>query len=304
MNTSNFLNQRKFNLDEINPQKQGLFASLAVSAFMPPAFDDSTNQLFELTMDNGEQGVIKQCHAKGVEHSDFWIGMKSLFSFDYPQSMGDYPAVYKLLERKGAVAVPKLLACDSATADFVGFLYCSKLPNQALLSQDVSLMMVEQLAQHLAQLHQVKRAVFGSAFNPVCTAQDWWPAVLRTLRLMAEKKGVVLSLDDFESQQACPECFVPIMVDLRWDQFLTDSHALTGLVDLDAFAFGAVELEFVLLEYLLSEQQIKVFKQVYTQYNPIPDLTNCRKPYRYLLFFMNVLGEKSLDAWMQAPKRF
>ena len=98
--------------------------------------------------------------------------------------------------------------------------------------------------------------------------------------------------------------FVPILPDLRWDQFLTDSNKLTGLVDLDAVVYGARELELVLLEYLLSEQQAGVFKKVYEGYQPIPDLTLCREPYRWLLFFMNVLGEQSHDAWMQAPMRF
>ncbi|MEA1988688.1 MAG: hypothetical protein U9N57_05720, partial [Pseudomonadota bacterium] len=73
---------------------------------------------------------------------------------------------------------------------------------------------------------------------------------------------------------------------------------------LDAFVFGAVELEFVVLEYLLDEQQAEQFKDLYQASNTLPDLTECREVYRVLLFLMNILGEESFDTWMQAPTRF
>lgn len=291
-------------LNDIHPDKHDLFASVVNAVSIPRAFEDSTNVLTELTFENGEQAVLKQCRSNSLKDSDFWIGMQSLFSLNFAQSMGGYKPVYALLTQQGGLAVPQLLGADSASDDFSGFLCTSKLPGTVLCEPQVTDAMIEQLAEHLARLHQNQNGFFGPAFNPCNSAKEWWPKVFKSIRLLAEKRGVELSIIDFESEQACPDVFVPILPDLRWDQFLTDSNKLTGLVDLDAVVYGARELEFVLLEYLLSEQQAGVFKKVYEGYQPIPGLTVCREPYRWLLFFMNVLGEQSHDAWMQAPTRF
>ena len=100
------------------------------------------------------------------------------------------------------------------------------------------------------------------------------------------------------------ENFVPIMPDLRWDQFLQYDGKLSALVDLDAFVFGPRELELVLLEYLLDQQQAELFMLHYQQMHAMPDLSEVRTAYRLLLFLMNVLGEKNIDIWMQASIRF
>ena len=97
--------------------------------------------------------------------------------------------------------------------------------------------------------------------------------------------------------------FVPIMPDLRWDQFLQQNDRLSALVDLDAFVFGPKGIELVLLEYLLSEQQAEIFNRHYQQYAHIPDLTPFRISYRILLFLMNVLGEQNLDNWLDRGVR-
>jgi hypothetical protein len=94
------------------------------------------------------------------------------------------------------------------------------------------------------------------------------------------------------------------MPDLRWDQFLENDGKLSALVDLDAFVFAPRELDFILLEYLLNQQQARVFAQQYQQSHSLPDLSVVRKPYRLLLFLMNVLGEEDIDTWMQAAARF
>jgi len=284
--------------------KPFLFSDVIALSPIKSAFEDSTNHLWRVTLSSGKQAVLKVCGLSDVDDSDFWIGMEALFNVNYPLRMGEYAQVYTLLENNSDLAIPELLGCDSATKTSAGFIYCSNLTGHALTSDAVNSDMVQQLAVHLAKLHQVQSPNFGALFNPQESARTWWAMVTKTIELLADKKGVTLSNVDFENQQACPKQFVPIMPDLRWDQFLSESNKLTGLVDLDAIVFGAVELEFVLLEYLLTDTQAKLFKQSYSIYHSIPDLTHCRGLYRWLLFFMNVLGEKSSDAWMQAPKRF
>lgn len=291
----------------INPTQYGHFNALASVEQIESAFEDSTNELWRLVFEDRRQAVLKVCALNGVKGSCFWDGMTSLFGFDYPQSMGLYSPVYERIDALSDLAIPELVVCESATIEHAGFLFCSMLPGQTLTGP-ITDAMVEQLAVHLASLHADLSPVFGSFFNSQNSAESWWPKVIKTVKTLAKAQGVALnSLDlegNYQNQHPCFEGFVPIMIDLRWDQFLTDSENLTGLVDLDAFVYADRALEFVILEYLLTEQQAETFKTVYLRNQTIPGLTLCRPIYRQLLFLMNILGEKSLDTWMQAPQRF
>ncbi|MCF6253355.1 MAG: hypothetical protein L3J38_01245 [Thiomicrorhabdus sp.] len=95
------------------------------------------------------------------------------------------------------------------------------------------------------------------------------------------------------------KAFHPVMLDIRWDQFLQrgGGENLT-LLDLDTMVWVPRELELVMLEYLLTPAQAEVFKAVYTQYQDIPNLEVERTVYRVLLFQMNVLRESDFNRWM------
>ena len=54
-----------------------------------------------------------------------------------------------------------------------------------------------------------------------------------------------------------------IMPDLRWDQFLTDGQKITAFVDLDALIEGPAELDWTILEYLLTKEQAVWFLEAY-----------------------------------------
>jgi hypothetical protein len=92
-----------------------------------------------------------------------------------------------------------------------------------------------------------------------------------------------------------------IMPDLRWDQFLTDGKTLTSLVDLDAIITGPIEIEWVILEYLLNEQQANIFYKEYSNFLVPPNIASKRKVHRHLLFKMNILGETNQSKWMAHP---
>jgi len=60
------------------------------------------------------------------------------------------------------------------------------------------------------------------------------------------------------------------MPDLRWDQFLSNGKQITALIDLDALVMGPIELDWVILEYLLSAQQAEWFILEYATFTPPP----------------------------------
>jgi len=302
-----FVVMKVFNvIDPINlisPEQRAVFQSVERFEEIPCAFSDSTNQLWYAIENEHKVGVLKLCFKAGVDDSVFWIGMKGVFGLDYPSQMGKYSKVYALIASLSSVAVPKLVACESASEEYAGFIYSSMLSAQTA-HDEVNEVWVQQLSTHLGGLHQFQQKQFGALFEPEYSAEQWWPNIQNSIQALAELKGMDVNVQSLVDGLSIPQNFVPIMPDLRWDQFMGDSTKLTGLVDLDAFVFGAVELEFVILEYLLDEQQAEVFKKAYQQFGGVPALNACREVYRVLLYFMNILGEESFDAWMQAPTRF
>lgn len=92
-----------------------------------------------------------------------------------------------------------------------------------------------------------------------------------------------------------------IMPDLRWDQFLTDGKEITAFIDLDALIKAPIEIEFVILEYLLTPQQAVWFLEEYQKTQMVPNLSKTRNHYRKLLFSMNILGETNYQTWLKQP---
>ncbi|NOQ77620.1 MAG: phosphotransferase [Methylococcaceae bacterium] len=272
-------------------------------------FDDTTNSSWWLETSTGPL-VLKLCDDQWVNESSFWQGMQSLFGLKLPQSMADYNHVYSLISTLSPLTIPRLTQSASccANGEFPGFLLAEGLDGRYIINSDVTKALVCQLAHHLGQLHQHQQTHWGILARAEFDPSQWSTRLSDTLSHLAAKRSDISPTLINECVEQAHHCianeFVPIMPDLRWDQFLKDDDSLHALVDLDAFVFAPRELELVLLEYLLTEEQIPTFVDIYTQYHDIPNLEMVRKPYRLLLFMMHVLGEENIDAWMQAPTRF
>ncbi|MDG6778421.1 hypothetical protein QCB44_06875 [Thiomicrorhabdus sp. zzn3] len=289
------------------------FPQLSEVERMPVRYEDSTNQLWQakcVLPDQGEEveAVLKLCSQSVLDQSPFWMGMSQLFGLKFALQMGRYAEVYRLLEQWGGLPVPRLLSAAGAQTESCGWLLAEKVEGGAV-AEVVGLVEVSMLAQHLGLLHQQRSRHFGPLFEPTVEADDWGRKVVATIQELAESLKVDVQayakpLHSFEQAWSNrPAEFVPIMPDLRWDQFLRHAHQLV-LVDVDAMVWGARELEWVMLEYLLDEQQAQLFKQEYEILASVPVIGEDRTVYRLLLFLMNVLGESSLEAWMNAPTRF
>lgn len=297
----------------LSVEQRARFPQLREIEAVPLRYEDSTNQLWQAKCalsDTGEEveAVLKLCSQQDLDQSPFWIGMSQLFGLQFALQMGRYAEVYRLLEQWGRFSVPKVLSAESAQAEFCGWLLAEKVEGTAFDdaggNEEVYL-----LAQHLGVLHQQSSNFFGPLVEPVAEAGDWGKRVVATIHGLADSLKVDIQaysvqLQNFEQAWSSrPAEFVPIMPDLRWDQFLRHADQLV-LVDLDAMVWGARELEWVMLEYLLDEPQAQLFRQVYEAHSSIPVVGEVRTVYRLLLFLMNVLGESSLQKWMCAPTRF
>lgn len=274
---------------------------------MPVMYEDSTHQLWDCETKQGSI-ILKICNSDNVSESTFWQGMSSLFAVELPQQLNEFESVFNMLTTISPLVIPGFIAAGSATQGQQAFIAVKKVEGIMVNASDVDDEMVIQLAQHIAQLHHQTQNRWGRLEHAEFDSQHWSNRLQNSLELLADNHSAIPSdlLDEaLELAAKCKvENFAPIMLDLRWDQFLQKNGVLSALVDLDAFVFGPRELEFVLLEYILDEQQAIIFTKIYQQYHPTPDLSATRMPYRLLLFLMNVLGEKEITIWMNSSIRF
>lgn len=269
-------------------------------------YEDSTNSVWRLETDSGPL-VLKLCDGHQIQQSRFWLGMRSLFDVHLPAQLHTFDQVYAFINQHSPLRIPALLAASAGSAEggYPGFVLAQALAGETLTSDAVNDSYVSQLAHHLASLHMQQQSRWGSLAHPEFSAEQWPVRLHDTLRTLASthKFADRQLIDEIATQalQCRPRHFCPIMPDLRWDQFLLHDGQLSALVDLDAFVWGPVEMEFVLLEYLLTADQWRIFTEQYQQYCPLPVLDILRAPYRMMLFLMNVLGEQDLQTWLQAP---
>ncbi len=271
---------------------------------VPALFSDSTHQIWQC--ETGEGRVfLKVCQQAQLTSSPFWQGMNTLFAVDLPRQIGAFNILYAEVGQASPLRIPELIKSASMTAHHPAYLVCKEVQGHHIESDRVMLRHCQQLAEHLAHLHQKRSNHGGSIVQPELEATQWPVRLQQTLTYLAAQQDIQGSKLDIILAQAADiqlDSFSLIMPDLRWDQFFGDQTGLTALLDLDAIVYGPRELEFILLEYVLTPQQAVVFSQYYQSIQAIPALNAVRVPYRLLLYLMNVLGSQDLDAWMAAPQ--
>jgi len=265
-------------------------------------FEDSTHQLWRCETADGDM-VLKCCYRTSVEQSPIWQMMQSLFDVSLPDDLARCHDIQAMLEKQGVLAIPELIACGGESNDSTAFVLNRVVEGETLHKKHLTDEVVIQFAQQIATLHLKQQATWGKLLQADKAAEDWPAMLLKTLLRHSSKLRIGepwLYKVMTQLEQVTPNCFAPIMLDNRWDQYLVKDGRITALVDLDAFVMGPPELELVLLEYQLDKHQAAVFADEYQKQLPLPDLSKQRLSYRLLLFMMNALGEDNLDRWMKA----
>lgn len=283
-------------------QQRRLPILLKPAAQLAAQFDDSSHQIWFCETDAGSL-VLKVANKPVVRCSSFWRGINRLFALNFPASLADTAGVQQFLSQHSPLMIPECLSANS------GFVVCRRLAGQTLTAKAANPDVIRQLARHIATLHQQTADQWGTLLKPKFSADQWSSRLRLTLSYLAANSEMAIPpvlLGNALKQAADiqPDSFVPVMVDLRWDQFLIDDDKLTALVDLDAFVLAPRELELVLLELLLNAPQAEIFGREYQRFQPLPDLANVRTAYRALLFLMNVLGETDCEVWLAKPAHF
>lgn len=289
-----------FTYPHLTPSEQASLPKLiAQPDAIPNKFEDSTHCLFHCQTADGEM-VLKVCNEATTVKSHFWSGANRLFAVDFPNSLGDIHSTHDFLEKNGTLTIPEFVAARANRYVLTRF-----LAGKDLEQEQISDEFVVQLAEHIARLHQCTYSKWGKLHAPQFSAKEWPSRLHDTLVFLAKQHNTLMAepllaeilahaknIDETE--------FVPVMLDLRWDQFRYSGNNDLALIDLDAFVIAPRALDLVLLEYVLTPTQLALFKQRYTQTHHWPDHTTNKACYQLLLFLMNILGETDVDKWIQS----
>lgn len=255
-------------------------------------FDDATHCVYKL---NALQGKFALKLLRDTP-STFWRGMNALFDVKLSQQVQMSAQHYACAADYFSVTVPSLVASQPTLASSPAYLLTAWLKGEVIHSEQIPTTLIESLAVADAQRHQKKRATWGNAIEPGYSLEDWRRRIAALLpQVSPEALAKVMETDGF----------VPMIMDMRWDQCLQQDGRLSALVDIDALVFAPKALELVLMEYWLTPEQLAVWSLAYLSAGgDLPSLAKVRKTYRQLLWSWHIMGRLTEDEWMAWPEFF
>jgi len=286
---------------------------------LPGLYKDSSNQIWEISLESSQDNqekpseLICKTYSKG-DLSPFWQGVGMLLDYSLDDAYREAQTNYSYIDNLISLQVPAVF--EVLFSPNQALLAVEKIPGMVLSSSKVTDDNVNQLAHYLAELHQQTRPTIGQMSFDSSEASDaneveelWKARIVEVLNQLGKDnqpahKYIAKAIKDIKHLKI--EKIVPLMMDLRWDQFSQINGQISGVFDLDAFVNAPVELDFVILEYLLDSDQAWLFRETYQNKLAmnIPDIELCREIYRVLFYLMNILGEENAQKWMEAPYYF
>lgn len=261
---------------------------------LPLAFDDASHCIY-LVKNQSTELVIKLIRLESINKSAFWEVMTDLFNASLLTQFEKFEEIYSSIKKISPITTPELIQKLSIPEKKIFASQATYLQGKELNASDLNKTMITQLARHLSSCHQ-----------KTPPPPNWQKTLKTTLKKQLKKHPEINSkiLEQIDGRFN-KGSFGLIMPDLRWDQFLSNGKQITALIDLDALVMGPIELDWVILEYLLSAQQAEWFIAEYAKFTPPPSkIEEVREVYRTLLFTMNILGETSIKKWFKQPHLF
>jgi hypothetical protein len=214
--------------------------------------------------------------------SSFWRQLREVFGCTFPPSVGQFRAIAAAVTDAG-LRCPRLIAAmqiDGRPAVITEWLPGEPWePDRFPSSGDVH----RALGAFLARMHDRGHDGFGAVGGPLRPAPDYHHAAMTSARNVVESawsggaEELVSSMDDSDPA-AVASSFAMIMPDIAGNQFLFDGDAIAGVVDLDSYVIGPIELELTVAEWCLVDPA--AFAEGYEAVRPLPRFEPFRRFHR------------------------
>ncbi|ETT62821.1 phosphotransferase [Paenibacillus sp. FSL H8-0457] len=251
-----------------------------------------------------EERVVRSSRWTEAPTREFWWGCLDLFGID-PRRMRHFEANVAMLGAISGIPAPRVYARE--VIENKEYLVVEKMNGKALRSFiGQSDALLHQLGVWLAQVHLNRYDYFGNlSSGQIDRKESFHARMSQTIRQLVERdykndSNIKMQVDAIISELfnlPVPDHFCPVFIDLDPSQFLIQDGMLSAVVDVEAYAIGPREFDFVGLEYVLDELSAASFLNGYSTILDPPDLSKNRKVYRYFYRLLGVQGSVDLNQW-------
>lgn len=285
---------------------------IASASALPLRFEESSNQLWVLELENGSKQVLRVRQSNADKTGPFWPGLRALCNLQPDTHLAGITQLQQQIEKLSPLHIPKIITSQPAKQSLPAWVlstYANGEVNTQITHQDIA-----RLAQHLAGMHSQTHMVWG---NPLASeyfpAEHWKEQLQSAIETLVSnywhQNKQVIAYHKSHTIMHCSaleeSTFTWVLADLRWDQFLWSQGRLNALVDFEAHLIAPKALDFITLEYLLEPDQAEVFVEQYCKAGgTLPELEAVRNIYRFFYFLLGILGETDLERWMARPEVF
>jgi fructosamine-3-kinase len=289
---------------------QFLFNNPIISVHeLSPGYDDHASDVW-LVKTLKEESVVRSSRMKSEPSNDFWWGCKRLFGIN-PRNVWELEEVNNTLKMFSSIPVPQVL--QKGIFENRQCVVVEKLEGHVLTSLiDQSESILESLGEGLASIHRFQSEYAG---NPAKTYRvpmehfhkhlsSGMEELVSKFYSETEIESKLLEMIESLMKLPTPNYATFVLIDMDPTQFLTDGSQITGLVDTEAYVLAPREFDLIGLEYILDKKSAAAFQKGYEKIMPLPNLTQCRRPYRYLYRLLSVQGSVEINKWLQHPSVF
>ncbi len=277
---------------------------------LDPGYDEHASDVW-LVKTRSSEVVVRRSRLTEEPSREFWWGCLNLFGID-PRALSQFEANARVLRSVPGVPVPQIIS----RAEVAGreYLVVEKMSGVQLHSfKHQSRELLHQLGVWLAKVHSLRYNEYGNLARTSVQPREYFhrhlaetmeQLVVRDCRGEPQITAMLNEMLQVLSTLPAPTCFCPILVDLDPSQFLTENGMISAIVDVEAYAAAPRELDFISLEYTLDEPSAAAFLSGYCTILDLPDLSRCRRVYRYLYRLLGVQGTVEIEQWMAQPELF
>ncbi|WP_422661248.1 aminoglycoside phosphotransferase family protein [Paenibacillus sp. EC2-1] len=270
---------------------------------LDPGYSGHASDVWLVKTARGEY-VVRSSRMTEAPSREFWWGCYDLFGID-PRQMRHFEKNAAMLGSILDIRVPQVYS--RTDIDNKEYLVVEKMNGETLrafIGQSHALL--HQLGMWLAQVHLNRYDYFGNlSSGQIDRKESFHVHMSQTIQHLVERdymhdRKIKAQVDDIISQLIdlpVPYHFCPVFIDLDPSQFLIKDGMLSAVVDVEAYAIGPREFDFVGLEYVLDETSAASFLEGYSTILAPPDISKYRKVYRYFYRLLGVQGSIDLDQW-------
>ena len=257
----------------------------------------SSNKIYRFQQGD-DKYILKVNNISPDNLSPFWRGMKEVFASDFDTQRENVEEILSMLSNPH-IQVAQLIAKNhnNKYQVFKEVEGVSYEPDEFPNNEDIEY----QLGQFIGIIHSKHYYYFGH--QKMQFRSDFKEKMLNAMSKTiqnhwADSHAIKVLFEEISCLNISPVSHSLIMPDISANQFIFSENlaSIKAVVDFDAYVIGPREWELSVIEVCLKNS--RAFKKGYEQYNPFPDISDCRAFYRFFMYLCDPWDKQDLTTFM------